>query len=116
MFLSFHTDIIKIWGKCYNFYMSKMPQKLQALLWSSNVDKLNIEKDAALIINKVLAYGDLEDIRWLISNYGKDKVKETFLEKPINIYTKYTLNFLRKFLLNPEEFPIDDSKYVKSLY
>ena len=96
--------------------MSKIPQKLQALLWSSNVDGLNIEKDATLIINKVLAYGDLEDIKWLIDNYGKDKVKEAFLERPINIYTKYTYNFLRKFLLNQEETPMDDSKYVKSLY
>jgi len=82
MFLFFHSDIIKIWRKCYNFRMSKIPQKLQALLWSSNVDGLNIEKDATLIINKVLAYGDLEGIKWLIDNYGKDKVKEAFLERP----------------------------------
>ena len=52
-----------------------------------NVSKLDLEKDRAYIVNQVLSYGTLEEIRWLMRTYGKKTVREVFLTQPIKVYT-----------------------------
>ena len=42
-----------------------IPSSLQSILWSSNIKKLNVEKDKTYIIHQTLAYGDIQDIKWL---------------------------------------------------
>ncbi len=42
--------------------------------WDVKINKLNKEKNADFIIERVLEHGDLEHMNWLFANYGKEKI------------------------------------------
>lgn len=50
----------------------------QSLFWDVDLKKINPKKNAKFIINRVLSFGNLDDFRWLIKFYGKNRIKEEF--------------------------------------
>jgi len=44
-------------------------KSLKPLLWSRDIKTLDFKKDKIYIINQVLAYGSIEDIKCIISIY-----------------------------------------------
>ena len=93
----------------------KIPRWLQPVLWSVDVANLDLKKDKAYIINQILAYGGLEELRWLFKNYPKKTIKEVFLKKPSKVYTKQSLNFVKEILLELSNRKLDPYKYDQSL-
>jgi len=96
--------------------MGKLPRKLQAKLWSSDLRNVSIQKDKTMIIHKVLAYGTMDDIYWLVDEYGKREVKKDFLKNPMNLYSRPAFSFAKNIILGLGDIKIDESKYVKTLY
>lgn len=92
-----------------------VPKKLQGILWSVDTAHLDLEKDAPYIVHQILSYGDLKEIRWLLSTYGKNKVKRIFLHYPAKTYTASGLNFVRKMILEISPTLVPDYKYDESL-
>ena len=86
----------------------------QALVWSKKKSKLSGE-DEAYMINQVLMYGSLEEIKDLISKEGIGRVRKVFISRPTKIYTKPAFNFVKNFILKIDR-DLDQSKYVKTLY
>lgn len=86
----------------------------QALFWSKNEQKLN-KGDEIYQVNQVLMYGSLEEIKEILNKLGRERVKHVFIENPAKIYTKPAFNFIKNYILKIEE-PLDQSKYVKTLY
>ena len=84
---------------------------VQAVAWSKN--NPNTEKDRAYIINQILAYGTIEELRWLYKTYSKKTLKDVFLNQPIKQYTPASINFAR--LLLDIVNPIDLHRYDKTL-
>ena len=77
---------------------------------------LDITNDKQLITHRILSYGDLNDIRSLFKLYGLKDLQQIFLTKPMNLYTKPGLNFVKDVILNMEKAVINESKYVKTLH
>lgn len=96
--------------------MRKVPKSFQGALWSVDVSKLDLEKDRAYIVNQVLSYGTLDEIRWLMKTYGKDVVKQVFLEQPIKVYTRPCFAFIKNALFNLSQANILEEKYVQAFY
>lgn len=96
--------------------MTKVPAKLQGILWSKQVESIDLEQDKTYVIHQVLRYGTLDDIKWLMETYGEHVVKEEFLRRPQSIYSKPTLNFVKNVLLDLEKERVDESKYIQSFY
>ena len=86
----------------------------QAVVWSKNIKSLD-NNDEVYIINQVLMFGSLLEIKDLIKKYGKERVKEIFLHQPLKIYTLPAINFIQKIVLGIGD-GINYDKYVKSLY
>lgn len=42
---------------------TKIPKRLQSVLWSVNIDGLDIKKNKSDIIHQVLIYGVLDDLK-----------------------------------------------------
>ena len=82
--------------------MGKIPKSLQGALWSVNVSKLNLEEDKPYIVHQILAYGTLDEIKWLMKTYGKDVIKKVFLNQPIKVYTPSAFRFSQLLLDVPE--------------
>lgn len=96
--------------------MTKIPHKLQPILWSRDVKNLNLEKDKVYIIHQILMYGDLNEIRWLFRTYGKKVIVNVFLNHPSKQYPKETFHFVKNFLLNLRGRSLNKDSYVTSIY
>lgn len=81
----------------------KLPASLQSILWSADIKQLDLTKDKIYIINQILSYGGLKELRWLFSNYDTSEIKNVFVQFPIKTYRPATFNFISKIILDLEE-------------
>ena len=97
---------------CYNGpKMKRVPSSLQHLFWSVRSEDLNLDEDRAYIVNQALAYGGIEELKWLFKTYPKKVIKETFLKQPIKTYRAPSFNFVKEILLGIKE-GLPEEKYV----
>lgn len=79
-----------------------------------DTSKLDLKNDQNYIVNQVLAYGTLNDLKWLFSTYPKEEIKSVFCNHPGKDYTPSSLNFIKNILLDiPDD--VDKSRYVRTL-
>lgn len=87
----------------------------QATVWSKSIDKLDKIQDKEYIVNQVLMYGNLDEIKDLKESYGVDEIRKIFIEKPSQIYTKPAFNLIKNFILKIDT-NLDSGRYIKSVY
>jgi hypothetical protein len=68
-------------------YTERLPDKFQKYFWDVAFDDLTIEKYPEFIAVRVLNYGDLDGIKWLLSWAGKDYIRK-ILNKNRNLNSK----------------------------
>lgn len=51
-----------------------LPRGLTAAFQEYDVDRIDLERDADLVVERTLAYGDRHEIRWLYQRYGRDRI------------------------------------------
>lgn len=90
----------------------KIPQFLQPVIWSVRIGDLDVKEDKILIINQVLAFGGLKELKWLFKTYSLKTIKRVFLEHPIKTYRPATFNFVKEILLNLGKKSLIKEKYV----
>lgn len=71
----------------------KIPSKLQAVLWSYNIEKMDLKEDKKVIITQVLNYGDWEDLKWLFKVYSEKEIKEVVKNPRRGVWFEKVLNF-----------------------
>lgn len=91
----------------------KLPNNLQAVLWSHNIDKIDLNINKKYIINQILAYGTWDNLKWLFKNYKLSDIREVFVNNPEKDYTPQGYNFTKNVLLNVDK-SLDIQKYVKT--
>ncbi len=90
-----------------------VPKVLQPILWSRDINRLDIKKDKEYIIHQVLAYGRWQDLVWLFKAYSKDEIAGVFVSQPAKDYRLPVLNFVKNFLLGIKQ-PLDFAKYDRN--
>ena len=98
----------------YNIFM-KIPKKLQPVLWSADVSKLDLQKDKYYIIHQILIYGDFNELKWLFKNYSKNVVIEVFLQ-PYKNYPEYIFYFVKNYILRLNNINLNKDDYVTSIH
>lgn len=96
--------------------MAHPPKRLQAILWSSDVNSLDLEKDKWYIIHHVLIYGTLGEIKWLFQIYGVKEVVRVFVSEPARLYSKKLFRFIKNYLLPLRDTKLYEEDYFTSLY
>jgi hypothetical protein len=61
------------------------------LFWDAVVSELDTENHASYIIPRVMDYGTLEDVRFVMHLYGKSRIKDILLNAPS--LQKITISF-----------------------
>ena len=61
----------------------------KSLFW--DVKDLDPQKHQQFILERILAYGDMEDFRWAVDFYGKSALRESLLKS--RTLNKKSLNF-----------------------
>jgi hypothetical protein len=96
--------------------MNHVPDKLQAILWSTPTKKLDLKKHKTYIIHQVLMYGTFRQIRWLFKTYSKEKILKTFVNQPLKVYTKEAFYYIKNFVLGLKTHRLASDKYVNTIY
>jgi hypothetical protein len=89
-----------------------IPKSLQPILWSVKIEDLNLKKDRVYIIHQILAFGSLEQLKWLLKNYSLKEVREVFIKYPLKIYRPQSFNFIKNFFVKIENKKLDEKKYI----
>ena len=63
-----------------NKNVQKLPVRFKKYFWDCYFDDLSMDKNTKFIIERLLVYGNLNDIKWLRANSSREKF--------INIATK----------------------------
>lgn len=95
--------------------MTRIPKSLQPILWSANIQDLDLKRDQRYIIHQVLTRGALDDLRWLFDTYSKPEIIKVFTEFPSQIYPKKGFYFTKNFILGLKEKKLDEQAYVTSI-
>ena len=55
--------------------MQTIPETSRPFFQEYDFEQLDPQRDGDLVIERLLAYGNREEVRWLISHYGKVRVR-----------------------------------------
>lgn len=91
-----------------------IPANMQGILWSTDIHKLDTERDKTYIVHQTLAYGTLDDYRWLFDLYGKHEVTRIFSENAYRDYSKQRFNFVTQYLLDIPVRSLQRTQYVRA--
>lgn len=89
-----------------------LPKFLQSVLWSYDLEKLDVKKDKSLIVTQILNYGLWRDIRWVCQNYHWNEIKEVIINPERGCWRKDSLNYWLEFF----GIKFSKSKYKKALF
>ncbi len=53
-----------------------IPEKVRRLFWDTDKDRVDIQKHRAYIIRRIMDYGDVEDVRWMLAAYSGEDIVE----------------------------------------
>ncbi len=106
-----------------------IPPKLKKYFWDIDVDELDFKKEPEYVIIRLLEYGDVWAIHWLLKNFDKKLIKKTILKhrglspRSINLYfilaVEKKLHSKRSWIYMTEnlEFCVKTKRiYLKVLY
>lgn len=94
----------------------KVPKNLAPILWSADIDQLDLQKDKGYIIHQVLIFGTMEEIAWLFKIYSKREIAEVFFSKPYKNYPRNIFYFVKNYLLGCQGKKVREEAYVTSIY
>jgi len=83
---------------------NRLPGFLKSTFWSTKLSDLDTQRDKAHIINQILAYGGIEELRWLFSTYPREDIKKSFVMHPAKVYRFPTFHFVKDILLGIADF------------
>ena len=67
----------------YNYFMQSIPETVQPFFKEDEFERLDLERDGDLIIERLLAFGNRDEVRWLLIHYGQDNVRRWLSESGI---------------------------------
>ena len=70
-----------------------IPKAVKAVLWSYDINKIDLKTHEKLIIAQVLNFGDKQSTDWLFRYYGKGEVIRVAQSIPAGQWNKKSLTF-----------------------
>ena len=59
--------------------IKKLPQSFKKYFWDVDFEEVDAEKNAFLVIKRVLDRGNTPDIKWLLERYGSQEIKKVVM-------------------------------------
>lgn len=61
--------------------MKKLPSFLKQYFWDVDFEKVNQDKSDTYITERLLEFGNIKAIRWLLKTYGKNLIKKVIMTR-----------------------------------
>ena len=87
---------------CYHQSMARKPDYLRKYCWDSDWSLLSVTKHKSYFIERILEYGDLKSIKWLVKTYQLDDII-SILKNSQRISAKSANFFGLVYNVNPKE-------------
>lgn len=52
----------------------KLPEQVLTLLWDVDISQIDIDKHQKYIIERIVEYGDIAEIKWMQSVYSREQI------------------------------------------
>ncbi len=75
-----------------------IPSSLQPYFQEYDLDSLELQRDADLIIQRTLEFGDWDEIRWLFRTYGVKRIRRFLRQFGERWLSPVSFNYWRKLL------------------
>jgi hypothetical protein len=76
----------------------EIPARLHPYFNEYNPARLDLERDANLIIQRTLEYGNWEEVRWLFRGYGRRRISAYVRRYGARGLSRVTFNYWRRLL------------------
>jgi hypothetical protein len=70
-----------------------LPPDLHRLFWDCRPESVEREGHAPFVLERILEYGSLADVRWALRTYGTERVKDFLRERGVRTLSRKTLSF-----------------------
>src|SRR3972149_6026123 len=74
-----------------------IPKSLAPHFQEFSLRKLNVQRDALVIMQRVLEYGDLAELRWLFETYGRSAINEFVRQRGESWLSRRAFYFWRRY-------------------
>lgn len=74
-------------------------------LWDLDVEALDLDRDAEAIMARVLEHGRLADVRWLLRQYGSERIRQFFRSYAHPIVSHRTRTFWHAYFEEMTPWP-----------
>ncbi|MEM3112478.1 MAG: hypothetical protein QXY90_05510 [Candidatus Anstonellales archaeon] len=54
----------------------KIPEEIKRLFWDVRKDELDLKLHRFFIIARIVDFGDMEDVKWMLKTYSKEEIVE----------------------------------------
>jgi hypothetical protein len=75
----------------------RVPEELKSLFWDVDFEQLESQRDVDFILPRVLEFGRLQDIDWLVREYGTERIHEFLRDRGHPELSPRTLAFWRSY-------------------
>lgn len=79
-------------------FLTPIPVSLKTYFQEYNLDDLLLQRDADLIIQRILEFGNWDEIRWLFGTYPRERIQRFLRERGDRWLKPVTFNYWRKLL------------------
>ncbi len=70
------------------YFHPQLPEMFRPILWSYRFEKIDVDRHKGEIIVNTINYGNLKHWRWIISQYGKQGIKEVLRQRLFTEFNK----------------------------
>lgn len=84
-----------------------LPPSLCKFFWDVNPAKVNPSEKPYYVINRLLDKGNVEAARWVLANFPKETIRETF--RKLRDFSPVVANFWADYL----HFPLEEVKCMQ---
>ena len=78
------------------------------LFWESDFDALDVDRDTDYILARMLEFGDMATVHWLLGTFGEERVHQFFREVGHPELSRRTIAFWRAY------FKAEDERWATS--
>jgi len=75
-----------------------IPAALQPHFQEYDLELLDLEEDAELIIQRTLEYGDWDEVRWLFRTYGRRRIRLFLKRRGERLLSPVAFNYWRRLM------------------
>jgi hypothetical protein len=81
----------------------RLAKQLEMLFWDVDFGALDVERDSDFVLPRVLEFGRLQDVGWLIETYGFDRIRQFLRDQGHPELSARTVIFWRAYFDAKEE-------------